>query len=243
MSLLKHAQWAVTDRGLTSIKPRASQSPLGKSHDIVAEARSRPTDANGMVAAETWASVSQSILRRREIVSAPMLCCTRQRLGSSTKPLASSGRLTTSITRPDRACAASAKRFLQPPSATTALIQGHNRTRPTPPSWSCTVRLRDADRKQAAVRAHYHVALAAHRLLGRIKASPALRRAALDRLRIDDGKRAAGVPPGLLPVGHDQLVVDPVHPPSLRPRQSSQQMLPGGRPFGMAPHGMPQRWT
>jgi len=34
-------------------------------------------DANRMVAAETWISVWSSTLRQREIVSAPMLCSTR----------------------------------------------------------------------------------------------------------------------------------------------------------------------
>ncbi len=36
----------------------STDSPLGKGHRIVTDARSRPMDANSMVAAETWISVS-----------------------------------------------------------------------------------------------------------------------------------------------------------------------------------------
>jgi hypothetical protein len=51
-------------------------SPLGKGHRIVSDASSRPMEANRTVAAETWVSVSSSILRRREMVRAPILCST-----------------------------------------------------------------------------------------------------------------------------------------------------------------------
>ncbi len=68
-----------------------AESPLGKGYRIVIEARSQPMEAKSIAAAETWVSVSQSTLRRRAVVKAPMLCSTYQRFGRRAKPSANSG--------------------------------------------------------------------------------------------------------------------------------------------------------
>src|ERR687883_668108 len=59
------------------------------------------------------------------------------------------------------------------------------------------------------------MALAAPDLLSRVIAPLALRRIALDGLGIEDHQRRAGLAPGFLAVGHDEMVVDALDVPAV----------------------------